>query len=160
MFELTKQPAKMTVHVRPEIHGEDRISAMDLKFTAACSNEVLTYFDGFLKSALYKRDPVQEDMDTSHLPTIKFRELGPLKWEYLGLGYELVVHFGATGKGDIKQLECQVDKFKFTLQDGGSVIVEFRVIVHPGEKDAGKLYSMTGQQVEITLTPPDEPREF
>lgn len=164
MLELCKQKAKLTsVNPRAELHGEDTKLAVDLHFETACSNDILTCFDGKLKAALYKKgDSAQQELikDASHLPVLKFPNLGLLKWDYTGLGYDAVIHTDALlANTDIKLSACTIDKIKFTCQDGGTVIVGLRIITHPGASDTGRLCEMVGQLVEITLDPPEEEQQ-
>lgn len=160
MLELDKQKSKLiSVNPRAELHGEETKMAIDLHFEFVGSNDVLSHFDPFLKGALYKKgESAQGELiaDASHLPVLRFPSMGPIKWDYVGLGYELTVHYGLDGKSDIKLGDLQVDKFKFTCKDGGSVITGFRVICHPSSSDTGRLCEMVGQIVDITLLPPEE----
>lgn len=162
MFELSEQKAKLiSVNPRPELHGQDTKLAIDLHFDTACSNDVLSEFDGFLKGALYKKGDgagAQGELidDPGRLPVLKFPNMGPVKWSYKGEGYKLQIHYGIDGKSDIKLGDLTVDKFKFACQEGGTVVISFRVICHPDAKDSGRLCEMVGQQIDITLTAPEE----
>jgi hypothetical protein len=80
--------------------------------------------------------------------------LGPIKWDWEGSGYTLTVAYGLGGPSDIKLADCKVDGFKFEAQNGGTVNVMFRVIVHPEQPDVGKLCEMIQQNIDISLTPP------
>jgi hypothetical protein len=160
MFELEKTKAKLVKpNPRVELHGEDKKPALDLIFEAEVSNDVLSFFDPKLKAALYKKgDSAQQELikDAGYLPLLKFPELGQIKWDYVGSGYSLQVHYGIDGKSDIKLTDLQVDKIKLTCKEGGRVLMNFRVICHPCDADSGRLNGMVGQIVEITLTPPED----
>lgn len=160
MFSLEKQQCKLdNLNPRAEIHGPDKVLAVDLSISFKASNDVLSEFDPYLKAAFYtKGDAAQGELidDANYLPTLKFPLLHALKWEKEYAGYELIVHLGLGGKNsDVEMIECQVDNFKFDLQDGGSVITSFRVIAHPQEKDLGKLCALIQQEIEVTLLPPE-----
>lgn len=160
MFSLQNQAAKLTsVNPRAEIHGTDHVMAADLKFEIKVGNDVLSEFDPSLKSSLYKKaDGPQGELiqEGGHLPSLKFPLMGPVKWGKEFSGYEVVVHYGVSGKGDIRLLSCEVDHFRFDCQDGGTVVVGFRVIAHPESAELGRLCEMIQQEVELSLIEPTE----
>lgn len=111
MFGLQKQNAKLTsVNPRAEIHGTDKVMAADLKFDVKMSNDVLSLFDPSLKSSLYKKQDAsgQGDLinEPGRLPALKFPLMGPVKWGKDFSGYEVVVHYGISGKEDIHLATC------------------------------------------------------
>lgn len=165
MFSLANQKAKLTsVNPRAELHGTDHKMAADLKFEIKVSNDVLSEFDPSLKSSLYKKpdDTAQAELiqDASHLPALKFPLLGPVKWGKYFAGYETVVHYGVSGKQDITLLDCEVDNFRFDCQDGGTVVVSFRVIAHPEPTELGRLCEMIQQEVEMSLIEPSADEQY
>lgn len=158
MFSLENQSAKLlNVNPRAELHGEDTKLAVDLKFEVKTSNDILSEFSGYLKAALYKkRDSGQQelDMDAGHLSQLKFPQMGPVKWDYDTAGYRLVLH-KVFQENDIALDECEADNWKFECQDGGTVVLTFRVICHPDQKHIGSLCQLIQQSVEISMIPPD-----
>ena len=164
MLEFTRQKSKLdSVNPRAELHGTDTKLATDLKFSMKVSNDVLSFFDPSLKSALYKpNDAAQGQLinEPGHLPSLKFPLMGSIKWGKEFAGYTLVVHYGVSGKEDIALSECEVDGFKFDCQDGGTVGVSFRVICHPDLDDMGRLCELIQREVDITLEPPSAEQEL
>lgn len=166
MFSLEKQQCKLdNVNPRAEIHGPDKVLAVDLAISFKASNDVLSEFDPYLKAAFYtKGDAAQGELidDPGYLPQLKFPLIkSALKWEKEFSGYETIVHLGLGGKNsDVEMIECQVDKFKFEMMDGGSVIVHFRVICHPKESELGKLCAQIQQEIEVSLIPPSEEEQL
>ena len=157
MFSLNHQTAKLaSVNPRAEIHGEDRVPAVDLKFEITGSNNVLSEFHPSLKSMLYER-PSEPDLadDGTSLTQLRFKLLGPLKWAAELAGYTLRVHWGVSGHDDIALADCEVDTFRFDCEDGGSVGVGFRVIAHPTERDMGRLCGLIQREIEMSLEEPD-----
>lgn len=163
MFSLANQAAKLTsVNPRAEIHGQDHVMAADLKFEIKVGNDVLSEFDPSLKSSLYKKaDGPQGELiqEAGRLPSLKFPLMGTVKWGTEFSGYEVVVHYGVSGKGDIRLLTCEVDQFRFDCQDGGTVVVGFRVIAHPEAVELGRLCEMIQQEVELSLIEPTEEQQ-
>jgi hypothetical protein len=82
-----------------------------------------------------------------------------VKWGKDFSGYEVVVHYGISGKEDIHLATCQVDQFRFDCQDGGTVVVAFRVIAHPEAKALGRLCEMIQTDVELSLIEPTEEQQ-
>lgn len=159
MFDLNKQKVKLSsVNARAEIHGEDRRPAFDLKFEAQCGNDVLIHFHPELRTTVYKKNEqpdLVDQIDTEALTALRFPKMGAIKWDWEGTGYNVTVDYGLGGKSDIKLAECQLDGFKFVCQEGGTVIVVFRVICHPETADVGRLCEFIQREVEISVTPPE-----
>lgn len=160
MFSLQKQTAKLcSFNPRSEIHGEEKVSAADLGIQIKVSNDVLSEFDPLLKSSLYAKAD-QGDIEPGHLPALKFPKMGAVKWAHEFVGYEIMIHYGASEKQNIVMADCKLDKIKFDCQVGGTVVMNFRVVAHPAEKDAGRLCGMIQQDLTLTLTPPDGAEEL
>lgn len=159
MFELDQQVMLTGVNARAEIHGDERVSAFDLTFAAECTSEVLSEFHPSLRNMLFKApdspDLVQQIGEGDTLTDLRFPLMGSLKWDWEGTGYHLSVAHGVGGKSDIQLMDCKVNKFKLTAINGGSVRVEFRVIVHPEVKDVGRLCEKIQTDIDITLKAPD-----
>lgn len=161
MFSLANQAAKLTsVNPRAELHGQDKKLAVDLKFEIKVSNDVLSEFDPSLKSAIYRAADAGEgdllaDQMPGVLPKLKFPLMGAIKWGKQLAGYETVIHYGVSGAQDIRLIETEVDNFRFDCQDGGTVVVSFRVIAHPESAELGRLCEMIQQEVEMSLIEPE-----
>lgn len=158
MFEFQGRAKLSSLNARAEIHGESRKPAFDLKFEIACSNDMLIHFHPELRSMLYKKndDPdLIEQADPEALTALRFPKLGALKWDWEGAGYSLAIPYGIGGPSDIKLGECQIDDFKFSPQNGGTVILQCRVICHPETADVGRLCEFIQQEIDVTITPPE-----
>lgn len=161
MFELTSQNAKLSsVNPRAEMHGTEKVSACDLHFEAKLPNSCLAHFAPDLKSALYRAPDGTDSQgelidDPEHKPVLRFPKMGAVKWDKEGAGYTLHIPFGVSGRDDINLGDCEVSKFKLDPQDGGTVIVGFRVVAHPDEHAMGRLCGMVQTDVDVTLTPPE-----
>jgi hypothetical protein len=166
MFELTEQASKVVnVNPRPELHGEDPKPAADLHFEAKLSNDCLAMFAPSLRSSLYMKDDAQPDLvsqaDPSHRTKLQFPKLGaPLKWKDEIAGATVTVHYGATERSNIVLANCTVGKFELEPEEGGTVVVGFRVQCHPTEEQAGKLCMMVGLMMPVTVTPPAAAEEL
>lgn len=156
MFSLSRQTVRLaSVNPRAELHGEERIPAVDLKIDMKVSNDVLSEFDSALKGSLYMRGEADLVDDPGHLPVLRFPLMSAFKWGKEFVGYALRIHWGVSGRDDIVLLECGVDGFRFECMEGGSVAVCFRVQAHPDEHDFGRLCALVQQDVDISLDPPE-----
>ena len=162
MLELTQQKAKLSSYTpRAEIHGPERVPAATLKFEVHTASDVLAYFHPTLRALLYwKNAAEQSDLaDAAHdAPNLRFPELGmPLAWGGEMVGASLILHNALGGASDIV-LTSNVDDYKITTQEGGTVIVAFRCACHPDQDESGKLAMLVQTDVEISLAPPFNPQ--
>lgn len=156
MFSLDQCKAKLlSVNPRAERHGEDMVMAADIKLEVRVANDLLSEFDPYLKGALYKK-PEAVDLinDPSYLPVLRFPDMGPIRWEYEGAGYTLIVARGLLSDLSITLEDCKVDKITFHCQDGGHVLLGLRVIAHPSASKLGEICEMIQQTIDIELTEP------
>lgn len=163
MFHLNEHEVRMVnVNVRPELHGEEAVTAVDLKIEAKMPNNILFEFDPSLKLILYVKDPNPELIDQpEHLTKLRFPQIGyPIKWDEEIIGAKAVFHLGVSGKRSDVTLEmCDVNEFRFEPQEGGTVVVTFRIQTKPDEKQLGKLGMMAGCDVILSVVPPGEAGE-
>ncbi len=133
--------------------------AADLKFEFVALNDILSEFHPTLKATFFKKDASQGELAINaptHLPTLRLPEIQSVKWNKDFDGYKLIVHWGATGKGDITLIDCKVDQFSFAFKEGGSVTTTFRIVCHPLAAEVGRLCELIQQDVDISLVAPDE----
>lgn len=159
MFSLHEQRAKLdNLNIRAELHGEETKIAVDLKISLKVSNDVLSEFDPDLKSSLYEKagEAAQGQLidEPGHLPTLKFPQMKPIKWDWSGIGYEAVVNYGVSGKDDVVMLQTQVDTIRFDCQNGGTVALSLRIVAHPTSDEIGTLSELVQREITLTLIPP------
>ena len=157
-FTLQEQQAKfVNFNPRPELHGENPKPAADLHFAVNVPNDDLAELHPDLKGLLYVFDATRggdlideaRKEEKGYLPHLRFPKLGgPLKWKDEIIGAPVTVKYG---KAKVKLDGCIVCDLKIEPQEGGTVTLGFRVQGHPTEKDAGHLYMMVGQTVEVTV---------
>lgn len=161
MFNLENHQAKIaSFNPRAEKHGEENVSAGDLKFEVTCGNSALDHFDKALKKMLYRKPGAGEQADlplNDHdgLTQRKLPHLAPLKWDEDFPGYELSITTGLALDEALKLSDVELSGFVFEALDGGSVLITFRASFHPDGRTSGKLCQLIQETVEITLTPPD-----
>lgn len=158
MFSLQEAEVRLVnVNVRPEMHGEEPVTAVDLKCETSLANTALAMFSPDLKRALYRRDDDKPDLfaeDEQHLTKRRFPQLGVLKWEHELVGAAARFHLGFTGKSDIDLAGIDVNDFRLEPLEGGSVTVTFRIQGKPDEAQLGRLGMLAGHDMTLTITPP------
>lgn len=162
MFQFKEINAKLSnANVRAEIHGEDTKIAVDLSFELRGPNSILEDLAPGLLQAIYRKAEEGEDqqgeldLDPQRLSKLTFPDLQqPLKWDKEYSGYTFTMHYGINESSNLVLGTCQVDKWKFECQDGGTVITTFRVIAHPEEDQIGHLCKEIQQNIVLSLIPP------
>lgn len=159
MFQIeTKQPVKLSnFNPRAEKHGKERKPAADLHIEAALQADILKHFAPDLREAIYKAAEDQADLvdpDRSAFTALRFQKMSPFSWQWEGKGYELRIDYGLGGDSDIVLDECTVRDFHISPQQGGTVMIKFRISAHPDEHQAGILAHRIQQDIDVTLIPP------
>jgi hypothetical protein len=145
------------LNVRREIHGDEKVNGIDLRFRAVRSNETLVQFSPTLKSDLYRREETpQQDIDPASVPftILKNPPMGTIKWDDRYDCARAVVHHGIDESSDIVFGLAKVNKFAITAQQGGTYVLEYRVQVSdPDAEDIAKLSAVLGQSVYVSVDP-------
>ncbi|MCY1166943.1 hypothetical protein D9M73_68970 [compost metagenome] len=181
IFELD-QPTKVKFTDVEVLSSKDRKPNENpgaaLNVTMVVGNDMLSMFDGYLKSAMYMAVPkgtkvpeppeqAQGDMvppakvvnaqivsDMPKLTNLGIK-LGEFAWELESIGYLLHIEYGASGPNGITFKGCKVYRYRLFGQEGGSVIVKYRIEF--GDVDSiahGKLAMLKNCEAVITLTAP------
>lgn len=144
---------------RLEKHGNEDVLAGDLQFEFKTDNGILACFAPSLKSALYEKAGAQGELveDVDHMTHLRFPGMGVIKWTGADLeGASVTVHAATGKKGEIVLSGCKVNKLRLEPQEGGTVIVRFRVQVSPlDEGVSGKLSKVYANKIcTLSVTPP------
>jgi hypothetical protein len=162
LAEATKHTLT-NMNVRSETHGKEHITAVDLKFMAAMPGSVLDLFDADMRETFYTVGP------EGTLTKLRHAKLLPLGWEQEYTGRAVTLDYGL-GDDGTKQLEfgdgrtsnlqligVKLAKFRFTPQEGGTVILEYRAQIAKVEAAAvGLLSSLLKHSVWLILPVPAE----
>lgn len=136
-----------------------------LNFSGTVNNDMLSMFDGTLRSFLYTKSAASSDaeqgrldVDINDLPncTKAGQKLGKLHWDDALTGYTLEIDHGMGGKSNLSLDDCEVSGFEFLPKEGGSVVLVFKLESQDvSEKTFGKLATLKNREVQITLLPPE-----
>lgn len=161
-FQLSEATCRLlNVNPRPELHGEEKKPAADLKLSTTLPNLELAQLHPALKGLLFMKDDNQRDLvsegDPEYATLLRFAELqAPLKWQGEIVGATLTVHHGISPRSDLVIEGCMLNEMRLEPLNGGSVVFTFRVQFRPLEKEIGKLCMLTGQDIVVSLAPPSE----
>lgn len=146
-FSLTKERFVLaSMNTRGEKHGDERVPALDLKFTATLSNSVLLKLHPDLRDALYVRDR-QSDIEADYGRKLKFPLIGTIPYDLEIPRVKLRVHDCDSDENDVVLIDAKANKFRITPMEGGSVAVAFRVQVSDYDTDVLAALARVLQQV-------------
>lgn len=150
------------INVRPERHGEESVTAIDLKCVRTAANSELAMFHPRLPKMLYWRSKDTTDQKEIEgveqiLPDLRFPELGTLAWEHeFTARVEIECVAGSLVLNPVK-----VNQFRIEPSQGGSVDTTFRLQTsNLPEGSLDKLGRLLDSEIRITLVPhTDKPSE-
>jgi hypothetical protein len=152
------------VNVRSELHGDEHVPAVDVALKLEASNDILSQFDGSLKSMFYGKadkatrgaQPEIEGVEpVSNLPKLRSTIIEqPIRISKEYVGYRLTIEVGL---GQLVIEGCSVDKIRADCKEGGTVELSFRVqAANLDEATIGKLAILIGNEVDLMLEAPTE----
>lgn len=149
------------INVRDENHGDEKVTAIDVKLSMECSNHILALFHPLMRLWLYFKSsspasrteqPALDLEEPNDLPDLRFPHLDPLKWHEDLEGRTLVLDYGIGGSSNVKFADCKANEFKIECKQGGTVKLTWRVqCSQPGERAIGKLAGILKHQVPATM---------
>jgi hypothetical protein len=134
------------------------------------ANDVLSAFDGGLKSFLFTRTAAmsQDQDELDGIPPVSDEpnltgiglKVGTLHWDLELTGYTLVIDHGLGGKSNLEIADCVLGNFRIQPKEGGTVVVKFDVeSADVPEKVFGKLATLKTRDIQVTLTAPEVVQE-
>lgn len=131
------------------------------------SNDVLSSFDGRLKSTLFTKNGATEKDATAALPGVEpasdmpdltpiGQQMGTFKWKQQFTGYELAMKYG-TGRAasNVGSEGCELTNVRITPKQGGTIVLKLNVEApNVTESMFGKLARLKGREIEFALLAP------
>jgi hypothetical protein len=153
------------VQSRIELHGEEKVLAIDLSMHYTGSNLVLEDVAPGLRETLFtaharqpgKRAQGEIDLPVDDLPHLRAPALvPPLRLDCELEGATVVVSNGIKAKTSIQLNLCKVHKVRVTAIEGGSTEVKFSVSCATGidAQIVGTLSMKQQQEIELTMVGP------
>lgn len=153
LFTLMRERCLLgNMNIRTEMHGDERESAVDLKFSFSSANNLLSKLHPDLRAAFYKANDTRDLVNPDHMPHLRFPFLGALGWDLEIPRTRLRVHDAEDATHDVVLGGGKTNKFKLVLKEGGTVEWEFRCQFSKPDEDAiAKLMRVLNQVVPISL---------
>jgi hypothetical protein len=156
---LTKHQAKLAnYNPHVEKHGEDSVPAASLKIEITGHSSLLDAFDPSYRAFLFRKpDLVGEQqplLKGDELTALAKPNLKPLRLDEEFPGYTLRISIGLEASEDIVLADAKLSNFVLEAINGGSVTITLTASTHPDEDQAGQLYTLQQQDIELTLEPP------
>lgn len=157
-YELNHQLATITsLNPRTEKHGDKLVPAIDIGIKIVCDNAALDMLHPELKPGHYQKGEPKQGELIEDLRALKFKHYKyPFGWTWEGVGYETYLDYGMNGDQQLHFTGNTVDGFKIECQEGGSIILNLRIIAHPTAEEVGALYELMGKEVDLTLMAPSQ----
>jgi hypothetical protein len=131
-FELEDKVKLEHVNARREKHGEQLVTALDLKITADTGNDVLAFLNPDLKNVLYREG-------SPRIPNLApVRLTGKLE------------HIDAKVDG-VKIDDATLTSFQVEPLHDDRVRLRFRLSMHPRGKEAATLIDMAETEVKLVI---------
>ncbi|MFL9933590.1 hypothetical protein P0D88_31335 [Paraburkholderia sp. RL18-103-BIB-C] len=154
MLDFVKHPVKIAhINVRTEMHGDEEVTAVDVKLTFDLPNQSLDKLSSTLRPALYAPDGDGDLLgkDEQHMPHLRNPQLGILRWAGEYEPVSLHLHTGGKPKDDILLSGATFGKLSFRPQEGGTCSYTARVQILPNADEAAKLMMLLKHEVPATL---------
>ncbi|MBH1476953.1 hypothetical protein I5U59_09470 [Stenotrophomonas maltophilia] len=162
MFQLEKHDAEFShLNLRKESHGESRVPAATITFTAASSSLILDIIDKKLRPSFYEEPSSGSQQklpsDGNNLTALKFPYLKEQKIGMKIKGYELWIHSLLEHIDPLFFADAELVIEKVSFIEGGSVELTLKVNTTIGSDDFAPLLEAWDRgEVTISLQPPGE----
>jgi hypothetical protein len=156
MLNLVSQDCKVEhVNFRTEKHGDEDVTAVDLKLGASLPPSILDQIAPEMREHFFKPANSSGAMKGEYAlrcPNIEnsFDVIGD--WP----GYKITIEWGMTGSL-VEFGDCKLGKMKIGLIDGGAVALALRVQVSGKPEELARLVPLLNLTLPVTLTPPPAP---
>lgn len=160
---MFKEQSGLFVHFNPraEMHGDEPEPAGDVKLRFDLPSEKLDELAPGLRALLYFKDPAKAgDLadQGSDAPNLRFPQLlMPLRFGgEMGNAVVSITRAGAKKPLVLKGEKVRVNDLQVHTREGGTIQLHLRVQCLPSEEQAGKLYAMIKQDVNVTIEEGEE----
>lgn len=151
LFNLVKEKMTVYVHMRIEKHGDENVTAFDIKLSGDFSNSILLKLHPDLRDTFYVADR-QADVE-GFKKKLRFPRIdNVMKWTQEIPRTLLTLHDSHDAGGDLVLANGHTDKFEFDMLEGGTVKLSCRVRpVELTDEQLLKLNRANGQTLQVSL---------
>lgn len=144
-----------------ESHGDKEKKCVDLTLTITGDITVLQQLDPDLVDALTKLVDPKDAADglfkgdkVMARRVLRFPKVGTIPWDLECIGRDVIFEHGIDDKSAINLKGCNLNKFKFTLEAGVRVELQFHLRAFPDERNSGTLWSKIHEKAIVSVMPP------
>lgn len=151
-FALVKEKMEIYVNLRIEMHGEDKVSAYDVKLSGNFSNSVLLKLHPELRDTFYKAGDQADVEDFKRELRFPMIDNKAIQWALEIPRTMLRLHDVQDSGEDLVLTDGKTKKFEFDMLEGGTVKLSFLVqLGELEEEQVTKLLRANGQTMPISL---------
>lgn len=153
MLDLKQQDMVVEhINFRPELHGTDKVTAVDVKLSANMPPSILDQIVPGMREAFFK--PANSAGQMSGGLQLTFPDLeNKFAVDKDIPGYILAIAWGANGK-TLDYADVEVGKIRLELINGGAVTLTVRLQIGGDPLDLAQLVPLLSLKLPVTLTPP------
>jgi hypothetical protein len=158
-FTLVKERLLLgNINIRTEMHGDERVSAVDIAFSFDSANNILSKLHPDLRATFYHAADTKDLADADHMPHLRFPLMQGVKWELEIPRTRLCFH-DIDGR-DIVLGGGRTNKFHLDMKEGGTVSWKFRCqFSEPEAEKIAGLMGVLNQKIPVSLECVDEEEE-
>lgn len=151
LFNLVKEKMNIFVHLRIEKHGDENVSAYDVKLSGDFSNAILLKLDPELRDTFYMADR-QADVE-GFKKKLRYPQIdNVMKWKRDVPRTLLTLHDEHDETESLVLGNGHTDSFVFDMLEGGTVKLSCRVkLAEMTEEQTTKLLRANGQILQVSL---------
>lgn len=152
-MDLLKEKMEVTVQLRVERHGDNKVNAYDARLRGSFNNGVLLKLAPGLRETFYETDGQTDLVDGVSYQTLRFPQIGSIGWGLELPRMVMRLHDVDDERNDLVLSGMTADKFKFEMLEGGTVRLELRVKLGAIDDDATimKLLRANNQELPVSL---------
>lgn len=160
MFQLDKHDASLSnLNTRIERHGDERVLAVDMKFSTKANNSILDSLGKGLRESLFRKPSKGEQQDLPSigeaLSAVRHPYLEPMRLSHEFTGYELVLSGLLDSTEELPFVDVKLKKFTIAPLEGGSVELTFTASINATPDELSELsVALVREDVRLSLVPP------
>jgi hypothetical protein len=140
MLHFDKAPVRLLhISIGTEYHGDDEITAADLKVEVELDNDTLDNLSATLRQSLFDPDGTGDFVNPGRRPHVRNPQLGKLRWEVDSQPVAFGFLLGGRRKDAMLFPDAKLTRLDMLPKEGARVCYTLRVRVFPNEAEGSQL---------------------
>ncbi|MFM0224143.1 hypothetical protein [Paraburkholderia dipogonis] len=159
MLNFANVPVRLLhLSIGKEFHGEDEVTAADLKIEVEMDNDSLDALSGTLRPSLFDADGTEDFVSPNHRPHVRNPQLGTIRWNLDSQAVAFGFLLGGRKKDAMLFPNAKLTRLDLLPKEGARVTYTLRVRVFPNETEGAQLMGVLRlNEVKGTLAALDPP---